>query len=73
MFVYVLLQQKRWLSAKFIDVMPIGVATNVLTRGLDILMVAQVFNFYLPIYTDIYVHIIGRTGRVVNLKLCFRN
>ncbi len=39
------------------------VASDVAARGLDIPNVSHVFNFDVPIYSEDYVHRIGRTGR----------
>ena len=43
---------------------PLLVATDVAARGLDIEHVTHVINFDLPNNSEIYVHRIGRTGRV---------
>src|SRR5947208_4364402 len=43
---------------------PILVATDVAARGLDISTVTHVVNFDVPVSPDIYVHRLGRTGRV---------
>ena len=40
------------------------VATDVAARGLDIEHVSHVFNFDIPTAAEVYVHRIGRTGRV---------
>jgi len=42
------------------------VATDVAARGIDIENVTHIFNYDMPIDKDIYVHRIGRTGRVDN-------
>ena len=42
------------------------VASDVASRGLDIPDVSYVINFDMPNHIDIYVHRIGRTGRVGN-------
>ena len=42
------------------------VASDVASRGLDIPDVSYVINFDMPNNIDIYVHRIGRTGRVGN-------
>ena len=46
---------------------PILVATDVAARGLDISSVTHVINYDVPTSPDIYVHRIGRTGRVGSL------
>src|SRR5579864_3295481 len=43
---------------------PVLVATDVASRGLDISTVTHVINYDVPTSPDIYVHRIGRTGRV---------
>ena len=43
---------------------PILVATDVAARGLDISTVTHIVNFDVPTSPDVYVHRIGRTGRV---------
>ena len=43
---------------------PILVATDVAARGLDISTVTHIINFDVPTSPDVYVHRIGRTGRV---------
>ncbi|MBN1189110.1 MAG: DEAD/DEAH box helicase [Dehalococcoidales bacterium] len=40
------------------------VATDIASRGLDILSISHVINFDMPDTTDAYTHRIGRTGRV---------
>src|ERR1700689_5463632 len=42
---------------------PLLVASDVASRGLDIPAVSHVFNFDVPHHADDYVHRIGRTGR----------
>ena len=44
--------------------MQILVATDVAARGLDISTVTHIVNFDVPTSPDVYVHRIGRTGRV---------
>jgi ATP-dependent RNA helicase DeaD len=44
--------------------LPLLVATDVASRGLDITGISHVINFDVPVSPDIYVHRIGRTGRV---------
>jgi ATP-dependent RNA helicase DeaD len=44
--------------------LPILVATDVAARGLDIRSVTHIVNFDIPTSPDVYVHRIGRTGRV---------
>jgi ATP-dependent RNA helicase DeaD len=44
--------------------LPLLVATDVASRGLDISGVSHVVNFDVPTSPDVYVHRIGRTGRV---------
>ena len=43
---------------------PVLVATDVAARGLDISTVTHVVNYDVPTSPDVYVHRIGRTGRV---------
>jgi ATP-dependent RNA helicase DeaD len=43
---------------------PVLVATDVASRGLDISTVTHVINYDVPVSPDVYVHRIGRTGRV---------
>ena len=42
------------------------VATDIASRGLDILRISHVINYDMPGDTDTYIHRIGRTGRVNN-------
>ena len=42
---------------------PILIATDVASRGLDFPVVSYVFNYDMPTNIDDYVHRIGRTGR----------
>ncbi len=42
------------------------VATDVASRGIDVLNVSHVINFDVPIIIEDYVHRIGRTGRAFN-------
>jgi ATP-dependent RNA helicase DeaD len=44
--------------------LPLLVATDVASRGLDISGISHVINFDVPTSPDVYVHRIGRTGRV---------
>ena len=44
--------------------LPLLVATDVASRGLDIFGISHVINFDIPPSPDVYVHRIGRTGRV---------
>lgn len=39
------------------------VATDVASRGLDIMNISHVFNYHMPLNSESYVHRIGRTGR----------
>jgi ATP-independent RNA helicase DbpA len=50
---------------------PILVATDVASRGLDIKELEAVINFELPRDPEIYVHRIGRTGRAGHKGLAF--
>jgi ATP-dependent RNA helicase DeaD len=44
--------------------LPLLVATDVASRGLDISGISHVINYDVPTSPDVYVHRIGRTGRV---------
>jgi ATP-dependent RNA helicase DeaD len=44
--------------------LPLLVATDVASRGLDIAGISHIVNFDVPTSPDVYVHRIGRTGRV---------
>ena len=44
--------------------LPLLIATDVASRGLDISGISHVVNFDVPMSPDVYVHRIGRTGRV---------
>src|SRR5450432_2301243 len=44
--------------------LPLLIATDVASRGLDISGISHVINFDVPLSPDVYVHRIGRTGRV---------
>ncbi len=44
--------------------LPLLVATDVAARGLDISGISHVINYDVPTSPDVYVHRIGRTGRV---------
>jgi ATP-dependent RNA helicase DeaD len=44
--------------------LPLLIATDVASRGLDISGISHVINYDVPMSPDIYVHRIGRTGRV---------
>lgn len=40
------------------------VATDIAARGIDISDLSHVINYSLPEYTEVYVHRVGRTGRI---------
>jgi ATP-dependent RNA helicase RhlE len=42
----------------------IMVATDIASRGLDVLSISHVINYDMPEDTDAYIHRIGRTGRI---------
>lgn len=42
------------------------VATDIMSRGIDVLSISHVINFDMPATTEDYIHRIGRTGRVDN-------
>ena len=49
---------------KFVDgTSRILIATDVISRGIDIEKIATVFSFDTPVYPENYIHRIGRTGR----------
>jgi ATP-dependent RNA helicase RhlE len=43
------------------------VATDVVSRGIDVSMVSHVINFDVPLIYEDYVHRIGRTGRALQI------
>ena len=40
------------------------VATNIASRGIDVMDISHVINYDMPDCTDVYIHRIGRTGRI---------
>ena len=42
------------------------IATDIASRGIDVLSISHVINYDMPETTDTYIHRIGRTGRVDN-------
>jgi len=42
------------------------VATDIASRGIDVLSISHVINYDMPDSTEDYIHRIGRTGRVNN-------
>jgi len=44
--------------------LPLLIATDVASRGLDISGISHVINYDVPMSPDVYVHRVGRTGRV---------
>jgi len=42
------------------------IATDIASRGIDVLHISHVINYDMPENTDAYIHRIGRTGRVDN-------
>lgn len=42
------------------------IATDIASRGLDIVNISHVINYHLPINSEVYTHRIGRTGRMGN-------
>ncbi|MEM6532845.1 MAG: DEAD/DEAH box helicase [Myxococcota bacterium] len=42
------------------------VATDIAARGIDISHLSHVFNYSLPEFTEVYLHRVGRTGRMEN-------
>jgi len=47
------------------------VATDIASRGIDVLRISHVVNYDMPDTTDAYIHRIGRTGRVDNTGEAF--
>ncbi|MEZ4270581.1 MAG: C-terminal helicase domain-containing protein [Myxococcota bacterium] len=43
------------------------VATDIASRGIDISNLSHVFNYSLPEFPEVYLHRVGRTGRIGKL------